>query len=111
MPSEPLSPSAAAMIARLYMSGAMAAMAKRLYELSTLEQNVLTAKMAGVMSSMRVRLATVSRNAASWPATHTSMIERAKMASTTEVTSTMRKKMLMTELVRYQASSSRPVAW
>src|ERR1700759_2211203 len=104
MPSVLLRPSAAAMIERLYISGAIAAIAKRLYEFRTLEQKVLTAKIAGVMSSTRVRLATVSRNSASWPATHTSMTGRAKMASSTDVTVTTRKKMLMTALVRYQAS-------
>src|SRR5579859_599408 len=111
MPNGPLRPSAAAMIARLYMSGAMAAIAKRLYELSTLEQNVLAAKIAGEISRMRVRLATSSRMATSWvPGSQMSMMGLAKIARIAEVASAMRTKRLMTALVRCQACLSWPVA-
>src|SRR5579859_5972697 len=102
MPSDGVSHTAAAMMARLYMSGAMAAIAKRWNEVSTLEQNVLTAKTAGEISRMRVRLATRSRNCASPPATYTFMIGRASSARMAEVTTAMMTNRLMTELVRCQ---------
>src|SRR5579864_114339 len=112
MPSGPLRNSAAPMIARLYMSGAIAATANRLYEFSTLEQNVLTANTAGETSRMRVNVATVSRNAGSVePGTQMSMMGRAKIARTMDVKAATRKKTLMTALVRYHASSSSPTAW
>src|SRR6266851_2592075 len=98
MPSVGLSHNAAAMMARLYISGAMAAMAKRWYEFRTLEQKVLTAKMAGEISRMRVRLATRSRNCGSPPATQTFMMGRASRARMAEVASAIRTNKVMTEL-------------